>query len=112
MSGTGRASPPRKHGTVASPAFENGPSAKFCLPWSYRSEKDLSVMFLVYFVKLWMICSGVLSISGLPRGSVQRSEEHTSELQPLMRISYAVFCLSKKRPYQHVKNSIHTKHVR
>src|SRR3546814_4537816 len=27
---------------------------------------------------------------------VQRSEEHTSELQSLMRISYAVFCLNKK----------------
>src|SRR3546814_5554960 len=27
----------------------------------------------------------------------QRSEEHTSELQSLMRISYAVFCLKKKR---------------
>src|SRR3546814_1092053 len=28
--------------------------------------------------------------------AVLRSEEHTSELQPLMRISYAVFCLKKK----------------
>src|SRR3546814_9005148 len=28
----------------------------------------------------------------------QRSEEHTSELQSLMRISYAVFCLKKTRP--------------
>src|SRR3546814_5598279 len=28
-----------------------------------------------------------------------RSEEHTSELQSLMRISYAVFCLKKKKPY-------------
>src|SRR3546814_1156392 len=27
-----------------------------------------------------------------------RSEEHTSELQSLMRISYAVFCLTKKKP--------------
>src|SRR3546814_4698898 len=27
---------------------------------------------------------------------IQRSEEHTSELQSLMRISYAVFCLKKK----------------
>src|SRR3546814_7566300 len=27
-----------------------------------------------------------------------RSEEHTSELQSLMRISYAVFCLNKKKP--------------
>src|SRR3546814_957711 len=30
-------------------------------------------------------------------GSEQRSEEHTSELQSLMRISYAVFCLKKKK---------------
>src|SRR3546814_4782841 len=29
-----------------------------------------------------------------------RSEEHTSELQSLMRISYAVFCLKKKQPEQ------------
>src|SRR3546814_8651027 len=28
----------------------------------------------------------------------RRSEEHTSELQSLMRISYAVFCLKKKKP--------------
>src|SRR3546814_3698416 len=31
------------------------------------------------------------------RGPVVRSEEHTSELQSLMRISYAVFCLKKKK---------------
>src|SRR3546814_3333457 len=30
-------------------------------------------------------------------GRVHRSEEHTSELQSLMRISYAVFCLKKKK---------------
>src|SRR3546814_8342141 len=30
--------------------------------------------------------------------AVARSEEHTSELQSLMRISYAVFCLKKKHP--------------
>src|SRR3546814_7548194 len=30
-------------------------------------------------------------------GLVARSEEHTSELQSLMRISYAVFCLQKKK---------------
>src|SRR3546814_11429919 len=33
-----------------------------------------------------------------PVGSI-RSEEHTSELQSLMRISYAVFCLKKKTKY-------------
>src|SRR3546814_8760283 len=34
---------------------------------------------------------------GTARASGHRSEEHTSELQSLMRISYAVFCLKKKR---------------
>src|SRR3546814_5715557 len=33
---------------------------------------------------------------GLAAGAPVRSEEHTSELQSLMRISYAVFCLKKK----------------
>src|SRR3546814_9931547 len=37
------------------------------------------------------------SESLLPGASTQRSEEHTSELQSLMRISYAVFCLKKKK---------------
>src|SRR3546814_4751362 len=32
-----------------------------------------------------------------PAGTASRSEEHTSELQSLMRISYAVFCLKKKK---------------
>src|SRR3546814_7147071 len=33
------------------------------------------------------------------RAGARRSEEHTSELQSLMRISYAVFCLKKKKQY-------------
>src|SRR3546814_5952734 len=43
-----------------------------------------------------------------------RSEEHTSELQSLMRISYAVFCLKKKKITKKEKkrnNSIQTKHM-
>src|SRR3546814_8855376 len=41
-----------------------------------------------------------------------RSEEHTSELQSLMRISYAVFCLKKKRTKTHRqdKKKYDTKH--
>src|SRR3546814_2543526 len=35
-------------------------------------------------------------ITGPKSGILLRSEEHTSELQSLMRISYAVFCLKKK----------------
>src|SRR3546814_5649654 len=35
----------------------------------------------------------------------RRSEEHTSELQSLMRISYAVFCLKKKKNTKHTQNT-------
>src|SRR3546814_4857728 len=38
---------------------------------------------------------------------VGRSEEHTSELQSLMRISYAVFCLKKKKYYQNIATTQH-----
>src|SRR3546814_2547289 len=39
-----------------------------------------------------------------------RSEEHTSELQSLMRISYAVFCLKKKKKRNSPTRQIRTKH--
>src|SRR3546814_1301878 len=39
------------------------------------------------------------NLARAPEGA--RSEEHTSELQSLMRISYAVFCLKKKTQQQH-----------
>src|SRR3546814_9671927 len=40
-----------------------------------------------------------------------RSEEHTSELQSLMRISYAVFCLKKKKNQtKHTESSHNTRH--
>src|SRR3546814_2720679 len=46
-------------------------------------------------------------------GCRDRSEEHTSELQSLMRISYAVFCLKKKNKRQTQKITNHmTQHVK
>src|SRR3546814_19482731 len=42
---------------------------------------------------------GAISVPFDPR---DRSEEHTSELQSLMRISYAVFCLQKKKNRIHI----------
>src|SRR3546814_2459928 len=45
-------------------------------------------------------CAGPNDPDGLGEG-LQRSEEHTSELQSLMRISYAVFCLKKKTKTKH-----------
>src|SRR3546814_6084294 len=42
---------------------------------------------------------------------LRRSEEHTSELQSLMRISYAVFCLKKKKHQNNTNNTnIYYKH--
>src|SRR3546814_10081279 len=50
--------------------------------------------------QVWDTFESVLRVSGfavVPAGGMyKRSEEHTSELQSLMRISYAVFCLQKK----------------
>src|SRR3546814_4998262 len=42
-----------------------------------------------------------------PKASTtRRSEEHTSELQSLMRISYAVFCLKKKKKHKYAKTHV------
>src|SRR3546814_1985416 len=51
----------------------------------------------------------ISSTKSLTGHSLGRSEEHTSELQSLMRISYAVFCLKKKKKKksQHI-NSTYT----
>src|SRR3546814_5654832 len=54
-------------------------------------------------------CAGTAG-EGLPStyragsSSHERSEEHTSELQSLMRISYAVLCLKQKK---HIKHTLH-----
>src|SRR3546814_5243818 len=40
--------------------------------------------------------AGSLVLASASSSALERSEEHTSELQSLMRISYAVFCLKKK----------------
>src|SRR3546814_10798898 len=51
------------------------------------------------------IKNAVVGRGAAEKGQVQhmiRSEEHTSELQSLMRISYAVFCLKKKKEQQTV----------
>src|SRR3546814_4243792 len=41
------------------------------------------------------------------KAKADRSEEHTSELQSLMRISYAVFCLKKKKNSMNKKQACH-----
>src|SRR3546814_5100300 len=49
---------------------------------------------------VWWVLGKFLVIDNLGEASHDtRSEEHTSELQSLMRISYAVFCLKKKKKH-------------
>src|SRR3546814_1088112 len=64
----------------------------------YVAENSNSLLPLVYrYTAVWGSHEGSLLLWTL------RSEEHTSELESLMRISYAVFCLKKK-------NKIHQYH--
>src|SRR3546814_10844496 len=57
-----------------------------------------------YVVRAGALKIGILSDAG------HRSEEHTSELQSLMRISYAVFCLKKKKHNMPLTFNKSTKH--
>src|SRR3546814_8906773 len=51
-----------------------------------------------------------LTAVGLSGDDAARSEEHTSELQSLMRISYAVFCLKKKKTDLKKKQRVNIHH--
>src|SRR3546814_5539695 len=57
--------------------------------------------------KLLACCATDLKSDVLVVGHHGRSEEHTSELQSLMRISYAVFCLKKKKTTDKCKSNTH-----
>src|SRR3546814_7210740 len=62
------------------------------LAWSTRSADGTGNA-----LQLRQLDSGVTRVLDAQAGAVYRSEEHTSELQSLMRISYAVFCLKKQK---------------
>src|SRR3546814_2820227 len=65
--------------------------------FSLLLQLSLALSILILLVLLYDVVTGGWSV---------RSEEHTSELQSLMRISYAVFCLKKKK---HINSTIKTK---
>src|SRR3546814_8244710 len=62
------------------------------------SEEEVMQSFLAQFYEEVPPARCILVDRELP----ERSEEHTSELQSLMRISYAVFCLKKKNNYIYI----------
>src|SRR3546814_8466517 len=61
---------------------------------------DMCMYLPAVAVTLWL-AGGVESLGLLTTLPALRSEEHTYELQSLMRISYAVFCLDKKNTMHH-----------
>src|SRR3546814_4189731 len=89
-----------------------GPESRCVVPWTSFSEPEPQpdgsrppAWFalaedrpLAFFAGIWV--QGWTSV----RKVRERSEEHTSELQSLMRISYAVFCLKKKNITQVIVN--------
>src|SRR3546814_8903990 len=72
-------------------ATHEGPNLE--LAWQLAGEAGLDVAR----AKQDALRPGIIGVLNTDMADVERSEEHTSELQSLMRISYAVFCLKKKK---------------
>src|SRR3546814_2329976 len=70
-----------------------GGHGKLSIVFMRGAEAD-QVLVLIDGVRVGSVSAGLTAFQDLP---VDRSEEHTSELQSLMRISYAVFCLKTKK---------------
>src|SRR3546814_4968802 len=68
--------------------------------WSFASNIDLPD-------GLRLAAGRILMEESIHGDHCDRSEEHTSELQSLMRISYAVFCLKTKKTYHYTYMTTH-----
>src|SRR3546814_7713159 len=71
-----------------------------CSPSAGRSDSGREVSRVAHDPALRVTALGASAC-----GPSTRSEEHTSELQSLMRISYAVFCLTKKKTHRRQINT-------
>src|SRR3546814_7606085 len=78
------------------------PCGRFCPDVSVPATFTHSLSLSRDVAERFRITLGVANLFDTPppRVSTVRSEEHTSELQSLMRISYAVFCLKQKKNTQ------------
>src|SRR3546814_3873517 len=95
-----------------------------------RYAPSLNVFALTLPIKAWLSTAVILLMIGalmdfvlqrlgdsrgfldvLQKAFSARSEEHTSELQSLMRISYAVFCLKKKKHTTNKNMQTNTAHI-
>src|SRR3546814_4556753 len=88
------------------PLFRAPPTIRL-LHDSSPLENALPSLSHVPFPIDWPLISTFMASGGRPFATIlqpapARSEEHTSELQSLMRISYAVFCLKKKQQKKNI----------
>src|SRR3546814_9937173 len=86
-----------RQGHASSSACKVAPSSAFLSSPKGRHSR-------LSYRRVFFLCSLSIRINGAPiemtslnRLTAIRSEEHTSELQSLMRLSYAVFCLKKTK---------------
>src|SRR3546814_4088326 len=85
-----------------SPRSDDGDLA---LRWSGRVSLTPRILAVNIFA-LALLAGGFFYLDSYRSRIEDRSEEHTSELQSLMRISYAVFCLKKKKPKKQTNYTI------
>src|SRR3546814_4444535 len=88
---------PRAHPDDASWHRLGSDGAHASLAWRATIADSIELAVSGHYLDTAVIAAG-LRLPGIGRIStdIARSEEHTSELQSLMRISYAVFCLKEK----------------
>src|SRR3546814_6339049 len=84
---------------IACNSVHPGIQSRSGLPLILRLERTLQ-RYLAQVVGVGRVAGKRAGEPAEPGQQCQRSEEHTSELQSLMRISYAVFCLKKKTQTQ------------
>src|SRR3546814_5455317 len=77
--------------------------------WPFSATIAATLIIGAFFIAAGIVSIGAGIFGGIREGrgyaialGAVRSEEHTSELQSLMRISYAVFCLKKKTKTTHI----------
>src|SRR3546814_10535778 len=76
---------------------DHGHKQSFVDRWFFSTNhKDIGTLYLLFAFTMAII-GAAFSVVIRSELTIPRSEEHTSELQSLMRISYAVFCLKKKK---------------
>src|SRR3546814_2582088 len=103
----------RRQGSVIDPGISSqGTRGPFAIAPSQAGEGSVGLMRRFPLIATLIVALAVAAMIGLGVWQLQRmtwkdgllnsyrSEEHTSELQSLMRISYAVFCLKKKKKLQ------------